>query len=74
MSARAPGRDQIGIWSSAGEVAQVGDPDHLISVLREALTRGDAQAFESSLVAVPELIEWKIPRPPYQRALEWQHL
>lgn len=73
VSARAPGRDQIGIWSSAGEVAQVGDPDHLISVLREALARGDAPAFENSLVAVPELIKWKIPRPPYKRALEWQH-
>jgi len=73
VSARAPGRDQIGIWSSAGEVARVGNPKQLISVLREALARGDARAFETSLVAVPELIAWKIPRPPYQRALEWQH-
>lgn len=73
VSARAPGRDQIGIWSSAGEVAQVGDPKHLISVLQKALAAWDAPAFETSLVAVPELIAWKIPRPPYQRALEWQH-
>lgn len=73
VSARAPGRVRIGIWSSAGEVAQVGDPKRLISVLREALKGGDALAFETSLVAVPELISWKIPRPPYRRVLEWQH-
>ena len=73
MSARAPGRDDIGIWSSEGEVAQVGNPQQLISVLQEALGAGDARAFETSFIAVPELIAWKIPRPPYQRALEWQH-
>jgi hypothetical protein len=73
VSARAPGRDRIGIWSSAGEVALVGDPEHLITVLQEALGAADAEAFETSLVGVPELIAWKIPRPPYQRVLEWQH-
>jgi hypothetical protein len=73
VSARAPGRDEIGIWSSAGEVAQVGDPKHLISVLQKAMATEDAAAFATSLAAAPELIAWKIPRPPYQRALEWQH-
>jgi hypothetical protein len=73
VSARAPGRDRIGIWSSAGEVAQVGDPKLLISVLHEAMASRDAEAFETSLVAVPDLIGWKIPRPPYRRTLEWQH-
>ena len=73
VSARAPGRDRIGIWSSAGEVAQVGDSQHLISVLQEALREANASAFEAALVAAPELIGWKIPRPPYQKVLEWQH-
>jgi hypothetical protein len=73
VSARAPGRDRIGIWSSAGEVAQVGDPEHLISVLQGAVRAGESQTFEAVLSAVPELMAWKIPRPPYQRALEWQH-
>jgi hypothetical protein len=37
VSARAPGRDRIGIWSSGGEVAQVSDPKQLISALQEAV-------------------------------------
>ena len=74
VSARAPGRDRIGIWSSEGEVALVGDPKQLISVLQESLVARDRQAFETSLLATaPELIAWKIPHPPYQRVLEWQH-
>lgn len=73
VSARAPGRDRIGIWSSAGEVGQVGDPNQLISILREALGAANVHAFEATITTVPELIEWKIPRPPYERVLEWQH-
>ncbi len=73
VSARAPGRDQIGIWSSAGEVAQVGDLKHLIVVLQAAISSGSALAFEAALEAAPDLIAWKIPRPPYERVLEWQH-
>jgi SAM-dependent methyltransferase len=73
VSARAPGLDRIGIWSSAAEVGQVGDPEQLISVLRQALHAANPRAFEASLATVPELIGWKIPRPPYQRVVEWQH-
>jgi hypothetical protein len=73
VSARAPGRDRIGVWSSEGEVAQVGDPTQLISILQGALNSPTASAFEAALAAVPELIAWKIPRPPYHRVLEWQH-
>jgi hypothetical protein len=73
VSARAPGREHIGVWSSAGEVAQVSDPTHLISILQEALETRDSQAFEASLATVPELVGWKMPRPPYQRVLQWQH-
>ena len=73
VSTRAPGQEQIGIWSSAGEVAQVGDPEQLIALLRNAVAASDANEFETSLAAASELIAWRIPRPPYQRALEWQH-
>lgn len=73
VSARAPGRDHIGIWSSAGEVGQVGDPKQLISVVKGALGTASVQAFEAFLVGVPELIKWKIPRPPYERVVEWEH-
>jgi hypothetical protein len=73
VSARAPGRDCIGIWSSSGEVALVSDPRHLISVLQEAIRAGSTSALEVALAAAPELISWKIPRPPYRRVLEWQH-
>jgi hypothetical protein len=73
VSARAPGQNQIGIWSSAGEVAQVGDPGHLIALLRNAVAAADADGFETSLATAPELITWRIPRPPYHKAIEWQH-
>jgi hypothetical protein len=73
VSARAPGIDRIGIWSSAGEVAQVGNPRHLISVLQEAISAESASSFDAALSPMPELISWKIPRPPYERTLEWQH-
>jgi hypothetical protein len=54
-------------------VAQVGNPKLLISVLQEAIRAGSALGFEAALGPAPELISWKIPRPPYQRILEWQH-
>lgn len=73
VSARAPGRDLIGIWSSAGEVGQIGVPRQLVSVLQNALGTSCALEFEATLVTVPELIEWKIPRPPYESVFEWQH-
>jgi hypothetical protein len=73
VSARAPGLDQIGIWSSAGEVGQVGNSKDLISILQKATSAGSPEAFAAALGPTPELISWKIPRPPYQSILEWQH-
>lgn len=74
VSARAPGREQIGIWSSEGEVGLVAEPYSLISILKAAFATASSSAFESSLTAVPELLSWKIPRPPYREVLEWQHM
>ncbi|WP_445960900.1 hypothetical protein [Azospirillum aestuarii] len=73
VSARAPGRDRIGIWSSEGEVGLVTDPAQLIAALKNAFATDNAAAFEASLAAAPEMIKWKLPRPPYQRILEWKH-
>lgn len=73
VSARAPGIDQIDIWSSDGEVATLGSPERMIDALRRALRALDANSFERALVDVPGLLAWRIPRPPYRRLMEWHH-
>jgi hypothetical protein len=73
VSARAPFRDRIGLWSSAGEVAAVSDPRLVAATLRDAFQRLDNGGFETALAATPELLSWRIPRPPYRRSIEWQH-
>lgn len=73
VSARAPCRQQIGLWSSAGEVAAVSDPRALAMSLRNAFLKEDNTGFETALAATPELLSWRIPRPPFRRSIEWQH-
>lgn len=73
VSARAPGIDQIDIWSSDGEVATLGSPERMIDALRVALRSPDYRDFERALVNVPDLLAWHIPRPPYRRLIQWHH-
>jgi hypothetical protein len=73
VSARAPCRDQIGLWSSAGEVAAVSDPSAVAKILRTAFHNPDSVSFEATLAAAPQLLSWWIPRPPFRRLIEWQH-
>jgi hypothetical protein len=73
VSARAPGIDQIDIWSSVGEVATLGSSERMIDTLREALHGVDGKDFERALTDVPGLLAWRIPRPPYRRLIEWHH-
>jgi hypothetical protein len=73
VSARAPGRDIIGIWSSHNEVGIVGRPDELVPTVRQAVLSSTPSAFEAQLSKCPQLLSWDIPRPPYSRILEWQH-
>lgn len=73
VSARAPCRDQIGLWSSSGEVAAIGDPCAVATTLRTALIKPHSAGFEVALAAAPQLLSWRIPRPPFRRLIEWQH-
>lgn len=73
VSARAPGLDRIDLWSSDGEVAALGSPDHVIKTLRLALSSPDPRTFERALAEAPALLEWRMPRPPYRRSIEWLH-
>lgn len=73
VSARAPCIEDIGIWSSAGEVGRVGDPTGLVQALRNAFRASNDIDFELELADVQELLSWSIPRPPYRRSIEWQH-
>lgn len=73
VSARAEGLGDISIWSSEGEVGIVQDPAATISALREAFAAQTIPDFEQALAPVPELLTWRLPRPPYQRNLEWLH-
>ncbi len=74
VSARATGVENISIWSSGGEVGIVGDTETTIGAIRNALDCQNIGAFEQKLAKVPELLEWRLPRPPYERLIEWQHL
>jgi hypothetical protein len=73
VSARAPCRNQIGLWSSAGEVAAIGNPSVVAKTLRDAFLSPSRDCFERALATAPELLSWCIPRPPYRRSIEWQH-
>jgi hypothetical protein len=73
VSARASGIGQIDIWSSDGEVARLGSSERVIDAIRQAMNSGDDGAFERALADIPELLSWRIPRPPYRRSIEWQH-
>jgi hypothetical protein len=73
VSARAPGINQIDIWSSDSEVARLESSERMIDVVRQALRVPDSDAFERALIDVPALLSWRIPRPPYRRLIEWQH-
>ncbi|MGO8184152.1 hypothetical protein [Rhizobium leguminosarum] len=73
VSRRAPERDLIGLWSSQNEVAVVTNAAVLIETLKTAFGSDNPEVFEAHLARYPELLEWRLPRPPYWRYLEWQH-
>lgn len=73
VSARASNLERVSIWSSEGEVGIVGDPLHIVKMLRTAFASNDKGSFESALAEVPELLNWRVPRPPYGRTIEWLH-
>jgi hypothetical protein len=73
VSARAPGRDAIAMWSSGNEVALLTSPDAVVDVVRRALTATEPNAFTNILKAITGLETWKIPRPPFWRVAEWTH-
>lgn len=74
VSRRAPKRNLIGLWSSNNEVALTQSPVELLEALRTAFTQTSAKGFEESLGKFAVLNQWSIPRPPYKRSIEWQHL
>jgi hypothetical protein len=73
VSNRAPGRSSIDLWSSRNEVAKVHDPIMLAQVIKAALKSETKQRFDNALIHFPELLEWQIPRPPYERVAQWEH-
>jgi hypothetical protein len=73
VSARAPGRENIDLWSSHGEVARTGAPLQIAGALRRAAISRSADEFDRALAPIPGLNNWHIPRPPYRRFAEWLH-
>jgi hypothetical protein len=73
VSARAPGRSEIGLWSSDGEVAVVSSVAAVAELLRRAISSDGREEFERALRPLPDLLSWNIPYPPYRSLLEWQH-
>lgn len=73
VSARAPGRADIDLWSSHGEVARTGAPLQVAEVLRRVAIARDLTDFDRAFAAIPDIKNWRIPRPPYWRFAEWPH-
>lgn len=73
VSLRAPNREDIGIWSSDNEVSGRVEDQLLSEAVRAALVTETSADFTSALTGFPDLLEWSIPRPPYQRIMEWDH-
>jgi hypothetical protein len=73
VSARAPDLGLIDLWSSEGEVAALGSPKQIIETLRLAFSRPDSCSFQRALAGAAALLDWRIPRPPYRRLVEWHH-
>jgi hypothetical protein len=73
VSARAPGRADIGLWSSHGEVARTGAPLQVAEAMRSVAIARDLDDFDRAFAAMPDFKSWRIPRPPYRRFAEWLH-
>jgi hypothetical protein len=73
VSARAPGRSAIDLWSTDGEVAQILSATTVADLLRRAVASDGPEGFERILAPLPHLLSWNIPRPPYRSLSEWQH-
>lgn len=73
VSRRAPGRDLIDVWSSQNEIAISATTSALVDALRALATLNNERSFERTLSNFPQLLEWRLPRPPYWRTFEWQH-
>jgi hypothetical protein len=73
VSARAPGRSRIDLWSSDNEVACVHSAAAVSCMVRRALSSGGPAPFEQALSPMPALLAWSIPRPPYRRLIVWEH-
>lgn len=73
VSRRAPKRDLISLWTSRNEVALIKDPFKALQQLRLAFHSSDSASFCEKLGPFRQLKNFGIPRPPYQRLLEWQH-
>lgn len=72
VSRRARNRDQIDVWSSANEVASTNSSRQLVETLRKAIRAVSVKDFSEAMTSFPELMTWKIPRPPYWRIHEWR--
>lgn len=73
VSARAPGRELIDVWSSNNEVAMLESPRRAIEAFRRGFLSENAEQFEQQLIELAPLLTWNIPRPPFRRAFEWLH-
>lgn len=71
VSARAPNREEIDLWSSEGEVAKISGPEKIAHYLRLAGQTSNREEFYQVLGKLPELRNWRIPPPPYRRFAEW---
>ena len=71
VSARAPNREEIDLWSSEGEVAKISGSEEIAQLLRLVGQSSNRVEFDRALSKLPELKNWRIPRPPYRRFAEW---
>ena len=73
VSRRAPGRSKIDVWSSRNEVAVADGIATIVHAVRNLVRQPSQLQFDALMRCAPQLSEWSIPRPPYQRTKEWSH-
>lgn len=68
VSRRAPGRGQIGLWSSRNEVAIIEGSKSIINAVQEL-----AQLGKINDENLKSLLEWEIPKSKTHQFREWKH-
>jgi hypothetical protein len=73
VSRRAPGRDEITLWSSANEVAKVHGAGSLLKILMQWTSSGELCTSDAGDQLVQLCEQWNFPKSSLWRSEQWHH-